>query len=180
MRRRLQIHRDFQCDAVRSLYIEASRAGPGELVLHYILAGDTARLQIPSSQRPMRADDLWRRTCFEAFVGRGQEAAYLEFNVTPAFEWALYGFTGYRDGMHVAGEVATPRLDSVRDAWGYELRATLDLGAIGLASAATWRVAISAVIEDEAGAKSYWALAHPAGKPDFHRAEGFVLDLTAP
>jgi hypothetical protein len=39
------------------------------------------------------------------------------------------------------------------------------------------RAAVSAVIEQHDGAISYWALAHPAGKPDFHHRDGFVLKL---
>jgi hypothetical protein len=36
---------------------------------------------------------------------------------------------------------------------------------------------VTAVIEEMNGQKSYWALAHPAAKPDFHNANGFVLEL---
>jgi hypothetical protein len=39
------------------------------------------------------------------------------------------------------------------------------------------RLAITAVIEDSQGALSYWALAHPASRPDFHHHNGFVLEL---
>jgi hypothetical protein len=39
---------------------------------------------------------------------------------------------------------------------------------------------LSAVIEETSGAKSYWALAHPPGRPDFHHADGFALMLDAP
>jgi len=42
-----------------------------------------------------------------------------------------------------------------------------------------WRLGISAVIEEADGTKSYWALAHPDGKPDFHAPAGFVLALPA-
>jgi hypothetical protein len=38
---------------------------------------------------------------------------------------------------------------------------------------------VSAVIEENSGAKSYWALKHPPGKPDFHHADGFDLTLSA-
>jgi hypothetical protein len=36
------------------------------------------------------------------------------------------------------------------------------------------------VIEESDGTKSYWALAHPAGPPDFHDPTCFALDLAAP
>jgi hypothetical protein len=33
------------------------------------------------------------------------------------------------------------------------------------------------VIEEKNGALSYWALRHPAGKPDFHRRSAFAMEL---
>lgn len=42
------------------------------------------------------------------------------------------------------------------------------------------RVGISAVIEKTDGTKSYWALAHPEGKPDFHHPACFAGTLEPP
>jgi hypothetical protein len=33
------------------------------------------------------------------------------------------------------------------------------------------------VIEERNGRKSYWALAHPPGEPDFHHPACFALEL---
>jgi hypothetical protein len=33
------------------------------------------------------------------------------------------------------------------------------------------------VIEDADGRLSYWSAAHPDGRPDFHHAAGFVVEL---
>ena len=38
-------------------------------------------------------------------------------------------------------------------------------------------LALAAVIEDEAGALSYWALRHAAGVPDFHHPDAYALEL---
>jgi hypothetical protein len=179
MRRALRLHRDFSCEAVGRLEAEAARPSPGEFALRFVLSGETARLRLPLPGAPMRRDELWRRTCFEAFVGEGEGAGYLEINLAPSGEWAVYGFTGYRAGMRAAGE-APPRVETRRSAGRFELSATLDLGAAGLRLDAPWRLALSAVIEDAGGAKSYWALAHPPGKPDFHHPESFVVALSAP
>ena len=35
-------------------------------------------------------------------------------------------------------------------------------------------------IEETDGTLSYWALAHPSPKPDFHHPDGFVLELPQP
>jgi len=42
------------------------------------------------------------------------------------------------------------------------------------------RIGLSAVIEETDGTKSYWALRHPPGKPDFHHPDCFALTLGAP
>ncbi|HKX21768.1 MAG TPA: hypothetical protein VJM81_00690, partial [Rhizorhapis sp.] len=38
---------------------------------------------------------------------------------------------------------------------------------------------LSAVIEEQDGAKSWWALVHPSEKPDFHLRDCFALQLRA-
>jgi hypothetical protein len=44
-------------------------------------------------------------------------------------------------------------------------------------SAAPWLAGLSAIIEEADGTKSYWALAHPPGAPDFHHPDCFILEL---
>lgn len=51
--------------------------------------------------------------------------------------------------------------------------ATLDSGR-------RWILGMSAVIEEVDGTKSFWALAHPPGKPDFHHPDCFTLKVPAP
>lgn len=70
-------------------------------------------------------------------------------------------------------DVPPPVIEIERGAESLVLRATLAVpdGAL--------RVGLSAVIEERRGAKSYWALAHPAGKPDFHHSDCFALELPA-
>jgi hypothetical protein len=42
---------------------------------------------------------------------------------------------------------------------------------------AALRLALAAVIEERRGRLSYWGLAHPPGKPDFHHPENFLVRL---
>jgi hypothetical protein len=66
-----------------------------------------------------------------------------------------------------------PRLDILAGARSLELRAEGDLASLPwLAGADRWRVGLTAVVEARDGSLSYWALAHPPGKPDFHSAAG--------
>ncbi len=61
---------------------------------------------------------------------------------------------------------------------------TLDLSAVlqltdlpGIRPDVCLSLGLSAVIEDRSGALSYWALKHPPGKPDFHHADSFTLQI---
>jgi hypothetical protein len=42
-----------------------------------------------------------------------------------------------------------------------------------------WVLGLTAVLENQDGTKSYWALAHHGGKPDFHLRSSFELTLNA-
>jgi hypothetical protein len=138
------------------------------LWLRFTAEGDVDRLAWPREAAPERTDDLWRHTCFEAFVRTGE--GYREYNLSPSGAWASYAFDGYRSGMRPAdeGAIVAP-LDLAADQVALEARIDLPPGG--------GRLALSAVIEDLDGEKTYWALAHPSDKPDFHHPDSFVLDL---
>jgi len=42
---------------------------------------------------------------------------------------------------------------------------------------ATLRLGLSAVLEAHDGTRSYWALRHPPGQPDFHHPDAFAVTL---
>jgi hypothetical protein len=59
------------------------------------------------------------------------------------------------------------------------LQTALDLERLAaLPRNALWRLGLSALIEDKSGGTSYWALAHPPGKPDFHHADSFAYEFS--
>ena len=178
MRQTLKLHPDFECDAVSRLEVEVARPMAGQLTLAYRLVGKTANLYLPALASPTRADELWRRTCFEVFVRPAPGEAYFEVNIAPSGQWATYGFSGYRAGMNSPGEALAPLIKSRTAPDRYDLDVTLDLTALpGAPADASWRLGVSAVIEETSGRKSYWALTHPPGKADFHHADGFALEI---
>ena len=147
------------------------------LGLAFALEGDLAGLRIPEARLPARADGLWRHTCFEAFMMAGQGPGYLEFNFAPSGEWAAYDFRGYRD----AGELQTASAPSVVVRRGVKrLELDAQISRALLPQGQTLRLGLTAVIEDKHGALSYWALYHPPGKPDFHHADSFAMQLALP
>ena len=87
-------------------------------------------------------------------------------------KWAAYHFCDYREVMALA-ELTPPAIITVVNATHIDVDALIYLPPNDI----PWGLALSAVIEETNGAKSYWALAHAPGKPDFHHADGFVLEL---
>ncbi|HWP00814.1 MAG TPA: DOMON-like domain-containing protein [Methylococcus sp.] len=156
------------------------RRGLDRLELSFSLQGDLARLRIPSAPAPGRADRLWEHTCFEAFLAPKEGASYCEFNFAPSGAWAAYAFRRYREAepwVPTVEPVIVVRVAGDR----LELDCLLSLERMpGIAADAPLRLALSAVVEDAGGNLSYWALAHPSAKPDFHHPASFVLELGPP
>lgn len=172
-------HAATPAPAVHRIEAAAARAGDGGLMfLDYYLSADLAALAVPPAAGPVRADGLWRHTCFEAFVKAQGETAYLELNFSPSGAWAAYRFDDYRQGMRSAPGAKAPRMSLTRDAASLNLQLAVDLAACGgIATAQVIEVGLAAVVEDRAGERSYWALAHGPGPADFHRSSHWTLSL---
>ena len=180
MRQALTLHPGSRCIAATRIDVEIGRPHPSNLVLRYSVTGRISDLRMPLLGAPTRAQELWQHTCFEAFVRAPPGTAYYEFNFAPSMQWAAYRFSAYRREMSVAEDVGAPRIEAQSRGEFYELRASLELGALAsLPSDGAWRLGLSAVIEETSGRKSFWALAHPPGKPDFHHADCFAYELPA-
>ncbi|MDE2584405.1 MAG: DOMON-like domain-containing protein, partial [Betaproteobacteria bacterium] len=165
-------HPDFPCAAVASLQVEVTPLADG-LRLDYCLRGDLVALRLPSPAAPVEPDRLWAHTCFEVFLARGDGAAYREYNFSPSGQWAAYSFTGYRQPDGAVPALPCPILAWRQDAGELALEVTLPAAALPPGDGALC-LALTTVVELEDGVLSYWALRHPAGKPDFHHRDGFA------
>ena len=179
MRQLLILHPDSRCFAVAQIEVGVARPRADSLVLSYIVTGKMSNVRMPPAMAAARSDELWRHTCFEAFVRASSGAEYYEFNFAPSTQWAAYRFSGYRSGMHVADEISALPIEVRSSADRYTLQASLELDRLsGLPRKSSWRLGLAALIEDTSGRKSYWALAHPPGKPDFHHADCFAHEFS--
>lgn len=132
-------------------------------------------LVVPPFAGKGRADNLWQTTCFELFLKPPGGAGYSEFNLSPSERWAAYDFTGYREGMSERPFAREPncimRIGRAMAIFDVELpRAQMPVPPCA--------VGLTAVIEEEGGQLSYWALAHgSAERPDFHDPACFIASL---
>jgi len=173
----LQLHPDSICTAVTRIEVRLTRPTDTTLALRYAIIGNMAELAFPTETAPNRTDELWQHTCCEAFIGTMDDTLYYEFNFSPSTQWAAYRFTDYRKGMSVATEISSPQITVRSNASRFELEALIDCTPLLLSSSACWRMGLSVIIEEKNDRKSYWALAHAPGKPDFHHQKEFVIEL---
>lgn len=173
-------HPATPASVVRSLETRISLDAQGNIALAYCLRGDMARVRIPGEQRPERSDLLWEHTCFEAFIGACGDAAYHEFNFSPSGQWAAYAFSDYRQRHGDLAAIEAPHITTRRFAGRLEVDAVIPASALPPNSTkAAWQIGLSAVVEAADtldGQHSYWALHHPAARPDFHQRAAFTLD----
>lgn len=167
-------HPHTQVSPIASIVVDVARDG-SSLLLDYRVTGGITDLLLPGPADPQRTDALWQHTCLEAFLQPQPGDAYVEINLSPSTQWALYSFSGYRHGM-IAPDVEPPTIRAEAADDRLTLNASIDLAGL-LPADEPWRIGLAAVIEQRSGTKSYWALAHPAGPPDFHQQDCFVLQL---
>ncbi len=202
LRLSLQRHSDTPCPPLTGIEVELARTRPMKLALRYVLRGAAHDIRMTP---PAGSDaPLWMHTCFELFVRVEGEEEYLEVNLAPTGEMTAWRFRRYREGMEPAPGVATSVLGSsqrrkpmakderarLREAGfdtlerfepsfhSLQMEVALD-PAMSLFLHRPWRLGLSAVVEENNGRMSYWALAHPPGKPDFHHPDCFRLELPA-
>jgi hypothetical protein len=172
---KLQIHPNGTGPEVRSLNARLEFREGGALQVRYVLDAHVPRLRVPAPAAPSRTDELWRHTCFEAFVRPHGTDFYYEINLSPSSQWAMYRFDSYRQGMRSIAAAKAPSISVQSSDIRLELRAVVSLEDLPeLCDATHLDVALAAVVESADGRSSYWALRHPAEKPDFHHAESFV------
>lgn len=124
-----------------------------------------------------RGDDLWRSTCFEAFLAPKPGGPYVEMNASPSGAWAFYSFDGYRKRSSARAALCVEGIETTLQPQEFHITARVcgleELSAVR----GSCKLGLSVVMEDNAGAFSYWALAHAPGKPDFHHDATFMATL---
>ena len=174
----LRCHEFTSTATVRAISVLVRRSSSGEFRMTFRLDGDIPGIRI-SPPGALRTE-LWRHTCFEAFIAVEGGQAYHEFNFAPSRDWTVYKFSGYRNGGPVAHRAMRPHIAIRSTSDQLELDAFVRLEALSATHPiAVLRIGLAAVIETSDGL-SYWALRHPADKPDFHNAAGFALLVEPP
>lgn len=153
---------------------QAERKGRG-LQLRYDLTGDLSQIRLVADGGGARRDELWKQTCFEAFLRADCDARYIEFNFAPNGDWAAYQFEKYRSGCTNL-PCDTPEIKMEKSPNHTSVLVEIDALPLSF-STGQIHLGPAAILQTLDGARSYWALHHPGQTPDFHRAETFKINL---
>ncbi|MEM8936111.1 MAG: hypothetical protein AAGC77_06860, partial [Pseudomonadota bacterium] len=119
-------HSDYRVEA------QVLRTSPRNILIAHRVHGRVDSLKIAAPGAPSRADDLWRTTCFEAFIRIPHSvssggAAYWEVNASPSRQWATYAFSDYRAGRERAEEIVVSKVEIDRAADRFQIVAYVSL-----------------------------------------------------
>jgi hypothetical protein len=134
-------------------------------------------------------ETLWKKTCFELFLGDPSSERYWEWNFAAHGGWAAFSFAGPRQrAPHEARRDAGPRSLSVEAAplkdGVLRLQTEIDLSfspflswaCLSGSRPANIEISLNAISEDTAGERIHWGLRHAnSGCADFHLRQNFVL-----
>ena len=180
MRQLLSLHPDSPCFAAAHIEVEVARPHADQFgVVLYRDRQDRATSACRLSRRPRAA------TSFGGIpASRHLSALRRAPGITNSTLRLRHNGRPIDSAATEAGCVWRPRSARLRSKCNraptrYTLQASLELDRLsGLPRNALWRLGLSALIEDTSGRKSYWALAHPPGKPDFHHADCFAHEFS--
>ncbi|GAA4009552.1 DOMON-like domain-containing protein [Sphingomonas humi] len=160
-----------------SLWASAERSAAfgstATLNLWFGISAPIGRFRVPlADHEPTRRDNLWQSTCFECFLKEEGQDAYQEWNFAPSGDWAAYDFAAEREDMAPAEVTSPPYIRTEDNLTWWGLGATLSIPA-----EPRFTIALSAVIEEQSGARHFFALHHPSDQPDFHHPDCFTARL---
>lgn len=166
----------FQGPLTLGIEAELSLQGPF-ITIEFQLDLEKQILGLPESstiwqpKQVPREDELWKTTCFEAFLNPVGQSLYYEFNFSLKPAWNLYVFDAYRSPQppKVSEEFSLESL-----IW-QQSHNRIKIQLENKTNFSDFNVGLTAIIEDQDRAKHYFSLKHTEQKPDFHAADSFVL-----
>lgn len=126
-----------------------------------------------------RRNEIWKATCFEAFLKSPKSSEYLELNFNPDGDWNCYHFQDCRlpqppqEVPHVVSVFYSFEKDS--STFRYDIRLDSNFTKT-FSQLSTLDVGLTSILLMKDKSKNYFALRHTAEKPDFHKPDSFIIN----
>ncbi len=155
------------------LSVKVDRRG-NFLVFKYEMTGAIESILMAEREFPTRRMGLWETTCFEYFFGIPGQDNYWEVNLSTSGDWNVFQLDKYRSGLRE--ELAIEALSVSVNRSVFSLETQFDLSLLGLEDSEL-ELSVTAVMADQLGQISYWAVCHAGVEADFHLRDSFVMQM---
>lgn len=123
-------------------------------------------------------DDLWKHTCFEAFLSPTGATHYYEINLSSFGHWMVYRFDSERTGRVACPDLRPSAFEAKLRGGEFRVRASVDFSRQKDIADLNLDCCPALVLENTQNIISYWSLVH-GDKPDFHRPAHRIWPLKA-
>lgn len=169
---------DLQNTLPIEIHCSGNRLNKHSIELSYVIAGNIENIRFDTpADHPKRTDELWKKTCFEAFIKPDDTSSYWEYNLSPSGNWAIYGFRDYREEQFDELSLSIPAIQFDRQGEQITLRSQIPLPEPLIKK--NLNFGLSAVVQDINGDIYYYALQHTKSQPDFHAHDSFSIAMSA-
>ena len=153
--------------------------------LCFEITGDVSQIDFESTKSsPQRMDNLWQKTCFEVFIKSDNSASYWEYNMSPSKDWAIYGFTDYREGKFDELSIEDLPIQTMQQETLFTLQCFIVFPRALLNEKLNenlhkkLKIGLSTVIQNSNGDIYYYALHHSKMEADFHDERSFTIEVS--
>ncbi len=161
------------------LSVQLHATAPNKVdLLSFTLIDPKDLVNFESINPKKRSFELWNHTCFEAFF-KLPDGSYFEFNFALNFAWNCYYFTSYRSSPLTEFPVNDSLIarDILLSKDKKILIAKIPQEVKDILNKNRVKCSFTAVIKDRENRTHYYALKHADGKPNFHHADSFILEI---
>ena len=147
------------------------------LSFNFQLEGDAKALGLSANKnlKGQRMIGLWKKTCFEFFLGLNGKPQYLEFNFAPDHNWNAFSLKSYRGDLDELTHLDDPQLMSEHFNNVYSLFGEIDLHKLPLEFRETSELTLNAcAILRHKDKAFHYAIRHTEKEPNFHHPSTFV------
>lgn len=133
--------------------------------------------------KPSRRNELWKHTCFEAFLKLPQTTHYFEINQNQSKDWNVYEFSEYRTGMQESKHLMLMQLSTQKSEPQHKTKIISEYqwsqNFLSQNNFETLQVGLCAVIESVHQTIDYYGITHSnKDQPDFHHFNSYKYTLS--
>lgn len=140
--------------------------------LRFVIKGGLDEYLFPQKSKQIRANELWKATCFELFLANGQKEDYYELNFSSSLAWNFYYLSAYRAEVQEVELLSEPKIETHIKEDAFQISFELEVEACLLEQFDIYNV--TSILLTQENERTFWSEKHLTVVPDFHHRDNFL------